>query len=328
MSDTARPDGFAPVAGSVADTSCLSYRHEMRLGMSMSSTSRLAARDAARHVLARVRAARDAGLDTLSFGDSHTRAGVRYFQNTPTLGRALAEWDPGRRAGCLFLVPLWNPVLIAEQVGTLAAFHDGPFVVQTGLGGGPAQFAAMGVEQRGRAAMLDEAIRVVRELFDGRTVSSEMFGIVDASVDLVPPDGVEWWMGTMAPAGLRRAARLGAAWYASHGAAADVLPGLASEYRAACAEHGSEPVIAVRREALVLGDGDRARSLADDALASGYRGMTAEMVVAGSVDQVVEQLAPLIETQVDEVVMRTMGVSPEVDLETIELLGEVRAAIV
>ena len=71
----------------------------MRIGMSMSSTSELAPRDAARHLLARVRAAREARLDTLTFGDRHTRREVNYFQNTPTVGRALAEWDPQRAAG-------------------------------------------------------------------------------------------------------------------------------------------------------------------------------------------------------------------------------------
>ena len=44
-------------------------------------------------------------------------------------------------------------MLVAEQIGTIAAFADGPFVVQTGLGGGREQFAAMGVPLKGRAAI-------------------------------------------------------------------------------------------------------------------------------------------------------------------------------
>jgi hypothetical protein len=34
------------------------------------------------------------------------------------LGRLLAEWGEAP-AGCLFLLPLWHPVLVAEQIGTL-----------------------------------------------------------------------------------------------------------------------------------------------------------------------------------------------------------------
>jgi hypothetical protein len=54
------------------------------------------------------------------------RIGARWMveQNTPMLGRLLAEWSD-RPAGALFLLPLWNPVLVAEQVGTLAAIAAG-----------------------------------------------------------------------------------------------------------------------------------------------------------------------------------------------------------
>lgn len=292
--------------------------------MSLSSTSTLPARDAARHLLARVRVARDAGLDTITFGDSHNRVGAHYFQNTPTLGRALAEWDPQRPAGCLFLLPFWPPVLVAEQVGTLAAFHDGPFIVQTGLGGGPTELARMGVVHAHRGAALDEAIRVIRALFAGETASSELFGIRDAHVDLVPPDGVRWWVGATSEAGLDRAARAGATWYAAHGSTEATLPAQAEYYRAACAAHGTTPEIALRRDAIVLPDGDSARRLADDALRAGYRGMTGEGIVAGTAPEVAAAVVGLRELGVDELMFRTMGVAPEVDLETIEQLGTVR----
>mgnify|MGYP001822366478 CR=1 FL=1 len=291
----------------------------------MSSTSRLGAREAARHLLARVRVAREAGLDSLSFGDSHTRASVRYFQNTPTLGRALAEWDPARPAGCLFLLPMWPPVLVAEQVGTLAAFHDGPFIVQTGLGDQRA-FARFGARVEHRGDALDESIRVIRGLFAGETVSSERFGVDAATIDLIPPDGVDWWIGTMSSAGVDRAARLGAVWYASHGAGGR-LAALAERYRSACDQHGTEPRIAVRRDAIVLDDGERARALADQALSSGYRNMTRDMLIAGSPDDVAGELEPLRAAGIAEVVCRTMGVAPDVDLATIEGLGRVRSSV-
>ena len=77
------------------------------------------------------------------------------------LGRILAEWDD-RPAGCLFLVPLWHPVLMAEQIGTLAAMASGPFVIQAGLGGGRAQFRAMGARWSDRGRLLEEGIGVVQ----------------------------------------------------------------------------------------------------------------------------------------------------------------------
>jgi alkanesulfonate monooxygenase SsuD/methylene tetrahydromethanopterin reductase-like flavin-dependent oxidoreductase (luciferase family) len=55
-------------------------------------------------------------------------------------------------------VPLWHPVLLAEQVGTLATLAAAPFVVQVGMGSGADQFAAMGVPAAvERAARLGDA---------------------------------------------------------------------------------------------------------------------------------------------------------------------------
>jgi hypothetical protein len=70
-------------------------------------------------MIARAAAAHRAALDSLFVGDQHVSA-TSYFQNTPLLGRLLAEWGEAP-AGCLFLLPLWHPVLVAEQIGTLAA---------------------------------------------------------------------------------------------------------------------------------------------------------------------------------------------------------------
>jgi len=299
------------------------YRHDMQLGISLSSTTTLPAAEAGRHLLRRTRAAAASELATLSLGDSHARAGAGYLQNTPALGRALAEWS-GRPAGCLFLLPLWGPVLVAEQVGTLAALHDADFIVQTGLGGSPHQVAAMGASPDRRVTMFEESVRIVQGLLRGESVDSDLFGFADVSIGLVPERPVDWWMGTMNPAGLRRAARFGAAWYAAPGARAADLPELDDTYRAACDEAGSEARVMVRRDVLVLADGDRARELGRDAIADGYRGLDAGQLVIGSPSDAAEQLTVFGDLGVDQIVARTMGLGPELDVETIECLGEVR----
>ena len=55
----------------------------------------------------------------------------------------LAEWGDGP-AGALYLLPLWNPVLVAEQAATLACIAKGRFILQCGLGD-RRQAKAMGV---------------------------------------------------------------------------------------------------------------------------------------------------------------------------------------
>src|SRR5438477_645852 len=75
---------------------------------------------------------RAAGLDSLFVGDHHVSPG-QYFQSVPTIARLLAEAGE-MTVGALFLLPLYHPVLLAEQVGTLATLARGPFVVIASAG--------------------------------------------------------------------------------------------------------------------------------------------------------------------------------------------------
>ena len=159
----------------------------MRVGISIGTTFQVEDhRQGPSLVLDQARAAARAGLDTISLGDHHATGPTSYVQNVPMLGRILAEWD-SRPAGCLFLVPLWHPVLLAEQIGTLAAMALGPFVVQTGLGGGSTQFRAMGVNLGDRGRLLEEGIVVVQALLRGETVSSASWGFTAARIAPLPP---------------------------------------------------------------------------------------------------------------------------------------------
>src|SRR3954471_6654999 len=107
----------------------------MRIGISLTSNypDVTDPRQGARWIIERAVAARHAGLDSLYIGDQHVSP-TPYYQNTPMLGRLLAEWGEAP-AGCLFLLPLWHPVLVAEQIGTLAAIAQGPLSCSAGSAG-------------------------------------------------------------------------------------------------------------------------------------------------------------------------------------------------
>jgi alkanesulfonate monooxygenase SsuD/methylene tetrahydromethanopterin reductase-like flavin-dependent oxidoreductase (luciferase family) len=98
----------------------------MRVGISLTSNHPDVEdpRQGAQWMIERTAAARRARLDSLFLGDQHASP-TPYYQNTPILGRLLAEWGDAP-AGCLFLLPLWHPVLVAEQIGTLAAIGARP----------------------------------------------------------------------------------------------------------------------------------------------------------------------------------------------------------
>lgn len=290
----------------------------MRIGISLASIHLEATHEQApAWVLERARAAARAGLDTLTIGDHHATGPAPYVQNVPMLGRLLAEWDD-RPAGLLFLVPAWNPVLMAEQIGTLAAIAEGPFIVQTGLGGRD-QVDAMGLDVAHRGRALEENLRVVQALIGG----DEVDGVRIAPL---PPREVEWWIGAHTPPALDRAARLGTGWYADAGIDGETGLDQMRHYLDACERHGREPGrMPIRKDVFVSDDGDRARAFGDDAIERGYRGDQPRGAVAyGTVDDVAEQLAPFAGYGFTDVIVRTMvGVPQDEAVRSIELCGEV-----
>jgi alkanesulfonate monooxygenase SsuD/methylene tetrahydromethanopterin reductase-like flavin-dependent oxidoreductase (luciferase family) len=298
----------------------------MRLGISVNSTYDTDARTAVAQMLERVAAADRAELDSLSFGDHHVQRG--YVQNTPILARALAGWGD-RPAGCLFLLPLWNPVLVAEQLVTLSAMMSGPFLLQAAIGGGDRQFAAMGADMAQRGRMIDESIRVVEGLLAGETVDSGLFGIEGAAVTPGPACPVEWWIAAGgAPVAIRRAARLGTAWYGPPGANAEPAARMISLYREACAEFGRTPRAIIRRDVLITDDERTAKRLGDETIERGYRGVGAGQVSYGTVEQVTEELMAFADIGFDELIIRCMSPDRGVALETIAAAGDVRRLLV
>src|SRR5579862_8759228 len=214
----------------------------MKIGISLTSNHPEIKdqRQGARWMIERAAAARRAGLASLFIGDQHVSP-TPYYQNTPMLGRLLAEWGDAP-AGCLFLLPLWHPVLVAEQVGTLAAIAQGPFIIQCGLGWGEDRFAAMGVNFRTRPSAFEEALDIVRRLLAGETVSSSRrFQLAAASLALRPAEPVPVWIGASAPPAIDRAARLGDGWIASPSLTRDEAQTQADLYRERRAHYGRDP---------------------------------------------------------------------------------------
>lgn len=316
----------------------------MRIGISINSTHPGAAPEkAVATVLERARVAAAAGLDHLTLGDHHAAGpSSNYVQNVPMIGRILAEWPSDRSIGLLFVLPLWHPVLAAEQVGTLAALHGAgaPFIVQTGVGGRPNEFAAMGAEVSTRGRRTDEAIRVMKALLAGELVDSESIGVAGSGLGLHgaaiaprPPVPVEWWIGSgLGDGPLERAAREGDAWYVAPGATPSALAAAMPRYCDRCELHGTIPRLAIRRDIFVTDDDATGLARGRELIAAGYRGLTEGQLIFGGVDRAAAAMAQLGDIGaahgVDvDVVVRTMAVDQPMALRSIELLADVRAAL-
>jgi len=292
----------------------------MKIGTSLrSGYAPMDARVGARWMIERARAAADAGLDSLFIGDHHN-VPVPYYQNVPMLGRLLAEWD-ARPAGALFLLPLWHPVLLAEQVGTLASIAQGPFIMQCAVGGGEEQFRAFDLTLRTRASRFETCLDTVRRLCAGEEVNG-------VRIAPVPPEPLEVWIGAAAPVAVDRAARMGDAFLIGPEATPAEMRDLVAIYREACARHGRDARrIAVRRDVHVGADSADADRVAGPVLARGYRGFDPTAPVVGSPEQVAESFAVLGEMGCTDVIVRHLADDQDEVLKSIERLAEVRKLV-
>jgi alkanesulfonate monooxygenase SsuD/methylene tetrahydromethanopterin reductase-like flavin-dependent oxidoreductase (luciferase family) len=300
----------------------------MRIGVSLTSGYAVSdGRAGARFMIERAGAARRAGLDSLFVGDHHATPGP-YYQNVPIVARCLAEWGDAP-FGALFLLPLWNPVLVAEQVGTLATLAPGRFILQAGLGYDERQFAAMGAELRTRPSAFEESLDAVRRLLGGEVVSSSgRFKFRDARVAPRPPEPVEYWIGATAEPAIDRAARLGDGWLASPELPPDRARALIGYYRDRCRAHGRTPAaIAIRRDIYVGETDAEAERTAGARVRAGYRGFPPESPVYGSIDRVAAQFRALAAMGYTDVIIRHLLDDQAQVLASYARLAEVRKAV-
>jgi alkanesulfonate monooxygenase SsuD/methylene tetrahydromethanopterin reductase-like flavin-dependent oxidoreductase (luciferase family) len=300
----------------------------MRLGISLTSSHTVAdPREGARWMIERTAAAERAGLDSLFVGDHHATPGP-YYQNVPMLARMLAEWTD-RPAGCLFLLPLWNPVLVAEQVGTLAAIARGRFIFQCGLGDGEAQFLAMGANIKQRPSAFEEAFGIVKRLLAGETVSSQgRFVLENARVSPRPAEPVEYWIGASARVSIDRAARIADGWLASPGLTLEKAREQVGWYLDSCAKYGKKPsAVAIRRDIYIGESSAEAEAVGGTIAKAGYRGFDPAALVWGSVAEVVDKFRALEPLGYTDIIVRHITDSHPKVLASLARLAEVRKAL-
>ncbi len=300
----------------------------MRIGISVSSSyPNTDPRQAAAYMVARARAAAQAGLASLFVGDHHVTP-TPYYQNGPMLGRMLAEWG-AQPAGALYLLPLWHPVLVAEQTATLASIAQGPFIMQCGLGGDVRQSAGMGVNIKFRPSMFEQSLAIIRRLWAGETLDAEGYWqLKGARIAPLPPESISVWIGASADPAIARAARLGDVWLAEPGITPAQAGARMAVYQAACAEQGRTPKqIAIRRDIYIGPSSQAAQASMAPYLARGYRGFAPEALVIGDVAAAVDAFGALADLGFTDVLVRNITSKQDEALACIERLAQVQAQL-
>lgn len=115
----------------------------------------------------------------------------------------------------LYLLPLRHPVLVARQLASIAELAPGRLTLGVGIGGEDRhELEICGVNPRTVGRRMDESLRVLRALLDGKpvTVDGEFFALDDALITPAPSPPIPLIVGGRSDAAVRRAGRYGDGW--------------------------------------------------------------------------------------------------------------------
>jgi alkanesulfonate monooxygenase SsuD/methylene tetrahydromethanopterin reductase-like flavin-dependent oxidoreductase (luciferase family) len=163
-----------------------------------------------------------------------------YSPSLFTIGGAIAARTSRIRIGTfVFLLPLHNPVEVAEDTATLDLISRGRFDLGVALGYRRGEFEDQGISRRNRGARLEESLDVVRRLLSGETVTLDGKFSKLTKLRIAPPalqrPHPPIWVGGIAEKPVERVARMGFNFLC--GGQAD--PAIA--YAEALREYGRDP---------------------------------------------------------------------------------------
>jgi probable F420-dependent oxidoreductase len=195
-------------------------------------------------VAAEARAAEDAGYDGIATGE-HLFFHSSHPNGFVSLAAAAGATSRIRLLTALTVLPLYPAALAAKLATTLDQVSGGRLDLGVGVGGEyPPEFVAAGVDVRERGARTDEALEVLRRLWDGGPVEfagrfTHLEGVA-LSPGPVQPGGPPIWLGGRSPAAIARAGRSAAVWMPYMYTPEQLASSLA-EVRAAAEAAGRDP---------------------------------------------------------------------------------------
>jgi probable F420-dependent oxidoreductase len=185
--------------------------------------------------------AEEAGFDSVWLGEHHNNP---ILHPAPLIGLAAIASRTGRIAlgtGVL-LLPLYHPLMVAEEGAMVDMISGGRLILGIGGGYAPEEFAAFGYPLKERGSRLEEGAALLSRLWTEEHVThyGRHYQVYDATVTPRPAQRPRppIWFGAWAEAAIRRAARLGDAWFVGPSANLKEIAPCAHMYRNACADNG------------------------------------------------------------------------------------------
>jgi len=231
-------------------------------------------------VLHLVRVARDLRFDYIYAGQHFLSHPFQMLQPLVSLARISAETGDMDMLSTI-LVPLQNPVQMAEDIATMDVLTNGRIIVNAALGYRDEEYEAFGVTREDRIARMFETLRLARLLWTGDEVTFDgrFAKVTGARIGVLPVQRPHprIWIAANGNGMVRRIARNGETWYLNPHAPFETLARQVELYRTVRAGHGHPPsdTLPMSRETFVAPTRERAVATARPYLEGKYRAYAA-----------------------------------------------------
>src|SRR5262249_41994535 len=191
-----------------------------------------------------VRLARQSGFSSVWVPHHYLTHPMQMLAPIPMLSYLLRDAEGMTIGPNILIMPLLNPVHVAEDAVTLDLLSGGRCVLGIGIGYRDAEFETFNVPLKERAQRMNESIEILRRLGGegGVTYNEKIFKINDLGIGLKPlrKGGPPIWLAAVVDRAVKRAAELGDAWLITNFAHLDQLVPQMSMYRKLLAEANKE----------------------------------------------------------------------------------------
>jgi alkanesulfonate monooxygenase SsuD/methylene tetrahydromethanopterin reductase-like flavin-dependent oxidoreductase (luciferase family) len=229
-----------------------------------------------------VRLARQLGFDGVAIGNHLSYGATAWFPPFETLMRLAADAEGMALGTCMLVLPLYEPLHVAEQVALLDAASGGRAILGVAPGWTKDEFDVMHIEHARRIGRYAEGVELIKRLFTEQEVTFEGKHFQTSKLTLAmrptraprPP----MWLGGSVETAVKRAAaiaepELGDTWVASSHLKTPVIIKQAAVFKAALADLGKpEPAdFPVLRNIVMASDRQTAIREVGPAIAESYK---------------------------------------------------------
>lgn len=185
---------------------------------------------------------RELGFDLVAIGQHHLAAPFQQPDSVALIARLAANAGHMRIGITVFLLPLHNPVDIAEQVATLDAISHGRMIFGVGLGYRPEECAAYGITMQERVPRFLESLELIQRLWteDALEFHGRFYTLprVQSTIRPVQQPHPPIWMAANQAVAVRRVGQLGHTWVMNPHVTTEVLKAQLETYTAALTANG------------------------------------------------------------------------------------------